>query len=147
MTLEEFAKQYNIGYEKESTQDDNASPKQQQLQEPTATSSSLQDFAKQFNLPYAEEKPTQDLLATEPSAFDLEMGLATPEPAPKPAAIPSVETPTQSISDIEFSSYGVFEPDVAIEKEDEFVIPHQDLSKNKHYSMVLKITWKQDMAK
>lgn len=118
MTLDEIAKKYGLDDE---------------VKTPV---NALDEIAKKYGLD--DEKPTQDLLATEPSAFDLEMGLATPEPAPKPAAIPSVETPTQSISDIEFSSYGVFEPDVAIEKEDEFVIPHQDLSKNKQYFGAIK---------
>ena len=69
MNLEEFAKQYNIGYEKEDQQVDQQQPEQQQLQEP-AKPSSLQDFAKQFNLPYAEEEPADKPVTTREQAAE-----------------------------------------------------------------------------
>lgn len=89
--------------------------------------------------PFDEEAPITVALEApdtpDTSLFELEMGEGAGERVPEPE-VPAEETPTQSITDVEFGGFydalGM-QADVPIEKEDEFVVPHEDLSKNKDY--------------
>lgn len=113
MTLDEIAKKYGLDDE---------------VQTPV---NKLDEIAKKYGLD--EEKPTQDLLATEPSSFELEMGLATPEPppvAPTPAA--PKEEPLPSLADVE---YGGFETEMGEEPKAEvepfeFKVPMESVAQD-----------------
>lgn len=76
--------------------------------------------------------------AVEPDLFGLEMGEGAAERVAPPAMPeePAIETPMQSVSDVEFGSFydtlGI-QADVPIEQEDAFKINHEELYKDEDY--------------
>jgi len=110
-------------------------PTQNEIIDPFKQEELLQPQQQEIIDPF-KERVAQPPVDFESDLMNLEMGVGA-EDRVSPA-VPEVkdETPIQSVSDVEFGSFydtiGM-EADVPIEQEDEFVIPHQDLSKNKDY--------------
>lgn len=90
--------------------------------------------------PFEDEIAAPAADVSEPSLMDLELGIGAEEKE-APVQAPEVETPMQSVSDVEFGSFydtlGM-QADVPIEKEDEFKINFEELSTDDFYFKSIK---------